>query len=221
MPVDDEVVNPSGNRPFEDVLRNSLSRRHALAGGVATAAATFLATSPVGSLTLPAQGRKPATEPLVGFTPAPNPGGPDPVISPEYEYQVIIPWGSPIQPGGPDINGGRPASEAEALQQFGAGHDGMWFFPIDQRSHKGVLCINHEFGTTDTTVGGVPSSLEEVRISQAIHGMSVVELYRRFGKWHVAASDKNRRITPNTPVEFSGPVAGHPLLDTPAGNAPA
>ncbi len=220
MPVDNEITNTSGNRHFQEVLSTSLTRRAALSGGVATAAALFLATSPVGSMPL-AQGRKPATSPLIGFTPALNPGGPDPVISPEYEYQVIIPWGSPLQPGGPDINGGRPASEAEALAQIGAGHDGMWFFPINSLSHKGVLCINHEFGRTDTTVGDVPASLEQVRISQAVHGMSVVEIYRRFGKWQVAPSSLNRRITPNTPVEFSGPVAGHPLLDTPAGNAPA
>lgn len=219
MTVDDEIVNPSGNRPFEDVLQATLSRRAALSGGVATAAAVFLSTSSAGAL-MPS-GRKPATEPLIGFTPAPNPGGPNPTISPDYEYQVIIPWGSPLQPGGPDIDGGRPATADEAAQQIGAGHDGMWFFPINQRSHKGVLCINHEFGRTGTTVGQVPASLEEVRISQAVHGMSVVELYRRFGKWNVAPSDKNRRITANTPVEFSGPVAGHPLLDTPAGNAPA
>lgn len=220
MPVDNEITNTSGNRHFQEVLSASFSRRRALTGGVAAAAAVFLASTPVGSITTAEQGRNAPTTPLIGFTPAANPGGPNPVISPEYDYQVIIPWGSPLQPGGPDINGGRPASEADALVQIGAGHDGMAFFSINSRSHKGVLCINHEFGRTGTTVGGVPASLEQVRISQAVHGMSVVEIYRRFGKWQVAPSALNRRITPNTPVVFSGPAANHPLLTTANGSTP-
>jgi secreted PhoX family phosphatase len=40
------------------------------------------------------------------------------------------------------------------------------------------------------------------------------------GTWATVASPRARRIHVNTPVTFSGPVAGHPLLDNAANNAP-
>ncbi len=236
---DEEISNPSSNRPFEDVLATHISRRKVLVGGAAAAAMTF-----VGSSTVEAHGRRGGGKrnPKIDFAPCPNPGGPNPTISDDYQYDVIIPWGSPLQPGGPDIAGGRPASEAEALQQIGIGHDGMHFFPIRHRNDLGFLCINHEFGFTSHVLGKpAPENLEDVRIMQAVHGNSVVKLrrgkskwihgkwengkwvdgYWKPGKWKAVGSKKNRRITPHTPVEFDGPAAGHPLLDNPAGNAPA
>jgi len=226
MSVDNEIVNHSTNRPFEDVLRARISRRQVMMGTLAGAAATFFAG---GSIVDAAKGGqkgpnlpKPNTGPLLGFKPALNPGGPNPTISDDYQYQVLIPWGSPLQPGGPDINGGRPANEADALQQIGAGHDGMWFFPINGSSEHGVLCINHEFGRNNTVLGkSTSASLDDVKISQAVHGASVVEIKKVDGTWEPVQSSLSRRITANTPVEFSGPVAGHPLLATQAGNAPA
>jgi secreted PhoX family phosphatase len=57
---------------------------------------------------------------------------------------------------------------------------------------------------------------------QAAHGNSVVKIARGAGgHWGVVDDAANRRITVNTPVAFSGPAAGSPLLDNPAGNAPA
>lgn len=225
MPVDDEITNTSGNRPFQEVLSASLTRRAALSGGVASAAALFLSPSPVAAMSSFAQ-TAPAPGSLLGFTPAPNPGGPDPTISPEYDYYVIIPWGSPIKPGGPDIAGGRPQSAAEAEAQIGAGHDGMAFFARYRWNNQiGVLCINHEFGRNNTVLGheeGGAQSLEEVRISQATHGLSIVELDSRnsANEFRVVDRGLNRRITPNTPVEISGPAADHPLLQTASGSIP-
>ncbi|MCB0968471.1 MAG: DUF839 domain-containing protein, partial [Ilumatobacter sp.] len=234
MTVDDGISNPSTNRPFEDVLATNLSRRKALIGGAATAAVAFFGAS----ATVEAGGRGSGRgrghghghgrshgtflNSLIGFAPCPNPGGPNPTISADYDYAVIIPWGSPLQPGGPDIAGGRPTSEAEALQQIGMGHDGMHFFEKPGKSNRGVLCINHEYGDNTTVLGkSFPESLEDVRISQAIHGVAVVELQQQGRRWDRVRSNLNRRITPNTPVVFDGPVAGHALLDNPAGNAPA
>lgn len=218
MPVDDFSSNPTDNRPFADVLNARISRRTAIAGSLATAALVFAGADGAASAA-PRLGAVRSGTAQGGFTPIPNLGGPNPTISPDYEYQVLIPWGSPLQPGGPDIDGGRPASEAEALQQIGAGHDGMWFFG---RNDAGALCINHEFGRNNTVLGNDGAeNLEQVRISQAVHGVSVVPIVKRKDRWEVAQNRIARRITPNTPMAFDGPAAGHPLLDTPAGNAPA
>jgi secreted PhoX family phosphatase len=229
--VDDGISNPSTNRPFEDVLAARISRRTVMAGGLATAAVAFFGPSAVAHAGRGGQPGpnfpRPGKRPLIGFAPVLNAAAPEgkpvPTISDDYEYDILIPWGSPLQPGGPDIAGGRPASEAEALQQIGIGHDGMWFFPLDRRGDRGILCINHEFGGNAHVLGdGAPAAtLEAARISQAVHGVSVVEIRKRRGTWEAVGSRRNRRITPNTPVVFDGPVAGSALLATPSGNPAA
>jgi hypothetical protein len=118
---------------------------------------------------------------LINFTPvsAVNGTGPVPTISEDYQYDVLIPWGTSIQPGGPEYNGDpttRPTA-AEQAQQVGIGHDGMWLFPIGDSNDRGMLAINHEFGTNPHVLGKrTPESLEDVRLSQHAHGVSVVEI---------------------------------------------
>jgi len=227
MPVDDEIVNPSDNRPFAEILNARISRRHVMVGGLAAAAVGFFGQSGVVNAGKGGQKGpnlpKPNQVPLLGFAPIANPGGPVPSISEDYEYQVIIPWGTPLFPGVPDIGGGRPASSTDQERQVGIGHDGMWFFADNGSNERGVLCINHEFGFNTHVFGkSFPENLEEVRISQAAHGVSVVELMKSNGSWvHSTSSPFNRRITPNTPVVFDGPVVGSPLLESLLGNGPA
>lgn len=220
MTVDDGISNPTSNRPFQDVLAKRVSRRTVMTGSLATAAVAFFGAS--GVVDAKGQGKGNGkglnTGPLVDFENAPNLGGPLPTVSDDYEYQVLIPWGTPLFSGVPDIDGGRPASAADAERQVGIGHDGMWLFPVNgNSSNHGVLCINHEFGDNGTVLGGDPSALpdpaEAVKISQAAHGVSVVQIRKRGGTWeHVVDSRYNRRITANSPVAFDGPVAGSALL---------
>ncbi len=56
---------------------------------------------------------------------------------------------------------------------------------------------------------------EAVKVELAAHGISVVRVRRRRGHWSFRKSSRfNRRITAETPIEISGPAAGHPLLQT-------
>ncbi len=51
----------------------------------------------------------------------------------------------------------------------------------------------------------------------AAQGNTVVELANRGGRWGIVKdSPFNRRITPNTPMEITGPAAGHELSKTSA-----
>ncbi len=86
----------SGGEPFVKVLAARLTRRTVLAGGAA-AAVGFLGTGR-------SRGAR-AASPLVGFEPVPlaRGGGPNPAISPDYRYSVLIPWGDPLVPGGPEF----------------------------------------------------------------------------------------------------------------------
>jgi uncharacterized protein len=239
---DNGVSNRSNNRTFEDVLRARMSRRNVLAKSAALSATGFLAalagnkvltqaaeaatgsqSGAVGEAagTAIAQARRP----LFNFPAVPPEvaGGPEPAISSAYQYDVLIPWGTPIQPGGPEYTGdpnSRPTA-AQQAQQVGLGHDGMWFFPIGRGNDHGMLAVNLEYGTNPHVMGkAAPTSLEDVRLSQHAHGVAVVEIKRTNGKWQVVRSNKARRIHVNTPVTFSGPAANSALLQTPAGNAP-
>jgi secreted PhoX family phosphatase len=234
--------NTSGNLPFAEVLKKTLSRRKVLAGSVTAAAAGFFApTVSAGgwsgwSGSTGTIGRN--TE-MVGFTPVAISDVTNttlPTISEDYTYDVLIPWGTPIEPGATEEYAGDPNTRPTAKQaasQIGIGHDGMWFFPMDNasrstygrsyraRSDEGMLCINHEFGrNTHVTGKSFPESLEDVRLSQHVHGVSVVKIKESYGKWEVVASDNSRRITVNTPVTFSGPAAESALLQNPNGNIP-
>lgn len=228
--------NKSNNRPFADIVNNSINRRTVLQGSFVTAAAGFFTPAisakglGLGKKTAPTAGDE-----LVGFKPVAISDVLDttmPTISDDYQYEVIIPWGTPIEPGiTVEYNGdpnSRPTS-AEAALQVGIGHDGMWFFPRDAKpgrrlgndnSSEGMLCINHEFGRDSHVLGkDDPESLEDVRLSQNAHGVSVLKLKRNPVRgWRVMPSRNSRRITVNTPVAFSGPAAGTELLENVAGN---
>jgi uncharacterized protein len=226
---DEGSSNTSQNREFSDVLEVNLSRRKALVGGLATAVSAFLAAPGValaarGGLPGANPGRGPV--PLIGFTPVPTAlaTGPVPQIAPEYTYDTLIPWGDKLYPGqSATPYDGDPATRPTAAEQaelVGIGHDGMTFFPQSGNSNTaGMLAINHEFGTNPHVFGKPsPASLEDVRLSQHSHGVSVVALSKTAGKWSTVYSPNARRIHVNTPVDFSGPVAGHPILQTAAGN---
>ena len=248
---EDTPSNRSGNRPFAEVLAERPSRRGIMTGTLAVAATGFLAQD------AQAYGwnRRRYGRGLVGFTPVSIDRAVSdqrlPQVASEYSYQVIIPWGTPIEPGATVEYAGepdrRPTSEEAALQ-VGIGHDGMWFFPNDRyargngfgwdasdyadnrfgRRHRrgrssssGMLCVNHEFGRTSHVLGkDAPESLEDVRVMQHVHGVSVVALERYGTRWEVVKSPNARRIHVNTPVAFSGPVESSPLLENPAGNVP-
>ncbi len=218
---DDGTSNRSANRPFEDVLLSYRTRRDVLRGGLASAAAAFLTSSPV----LSPAAEKPrgkARPGLMDFEPLPvaGGGGRTPRIAPDYQMQILIPWGERINPSsGPDF--AWPPSAADQEKQVGIGHDGMWFFPLDESSERGLLVLNHEYGTNNHILGRPPESLDDVRVSQRAHGISVVELVKDDGGWQHVDSRYARRIHANTPVEFSGPAADSPLLRNPANNPPA
>ena len=231
MDHDNGVSNTSGNRTFQEVLSVNASRRSVLAGGIAAAATGFFGTSQAladgwGGFGKPYRRRRRG---LMNFEPVAvaDGGGPEVAISADYEYQVLIPWGDPLEPGGPCYEGDpntRP-SAADQAEMIGIGHDGMTFFPYTkgdyESSRAGMLAINHEFGTNPHVLGkDLPETLEDVRLSQHAHGVSVVAIAQWRGEWRQIRSRNSRRIHVNTPVTFSGPVAGSELLATPNGNIP-
>ncbi|WP_116042737.1 PhoX family protein [Amycolatopsis palatopharyngis] len=201
---------------ISELAERRLSRRTALAGGLATATVAFFgASAPVGASTTKDVSRNGGRR-LLGF-PAITPSVADEVVLPPgYRYHVLFPWGHPTVPSGPKFAENASNSAAEQAVQAGDHHDGMWFFPL-KGSRSGLLCVNHEATTeqllhTDGRAGWSP---EKTAKSMAAHGVSVIEVEQdRKGRWQLAESRFARRITMTTPAEITGPAAGHPLLRT-------
>ncbi|NJR51706.1 MAG: PhoX family phosphatase [Leptolyngbyaceae cyanobacterium CSU_1_3] len=153
-----------------------------------------------------------------------------------YDVEVLVAWGDPIMPGAPNWKPDASQNAAAQRKQFGSHADGMHYFPLETRTRRqtssaGLLCVNHEYtheeilhsdgltfipATTAAPQLGLPGSqvtIQKVRKSQAAHGVSVVEIYRKGKQWKVNRNSAyGRRITANTRMRVSGPAAGSPLL---------
>ncbi|GAA1918445.1 PhoX family phosphatase [Streptomyces sodiiphilus] len=227
---DDVSSNPSGNRPFREVLHGRMSRRDTLLGGTAAAAAFLVGGALAGAGTAaaaepaargphtPAKPGRPGRKELLGFAPVP-PSSADTFTVPEgYETQVLIPWGTPIRPGGPAWRKDGSNTAEEQAEQIGMNHDGMHFFPLGRGSEgnrRGMLVLNHEYIDAQLLYpdGDEEMTAEKVRKALEAHGVSAVEIESVDGRWRVVDSPRARRVTGNTPVTFSGPVrADHPAL---------
>jgi len=193
------------------------ARRKLLAGTSAIGLTGFLAggvwSLPAGAL---AKG-EPAGSQLLGFKGIAASTADKIVTADGYQAEVLISWGDPLVNGAAafDPNGKNSASDQE--KQFGDNNDGMSFFPVDE--NRGVLAINNEYVNEQYLFahgGSKAISEEDVRKSQAAHGISIVEIQRGAdNRWQVVRPSRyNRRITANTPMVFSGPAAGDKALQT-------
>jgi secreted PhoX family phosphatase len=214
--MEEEFSNHSDNQTFEEVLNGYMSRRQLIVGGVAGAALSFIGGSKVSALSSkPLSQAAAAKRAKIGFTSIPLQSSAMPKIAPEYEYSVLIPWREKIDGSGTSFDYAGFTADNQALS-VGIGHDGMHYFGDDK---KGMMCINHEYGTTPHIMGKtVPTSLDDVKLSQAAHGVSVLMIEKTKSGWKLAKSSKNRRIHGNTPMKFSGPAAKSSLLVNAAGN---
>ena len=199
------------------------------ASGAGTAGAANPAASPAAN---------PAVNgPRLGFRAIPV-GRDDELHLPEgYTATVLAAWGEPI-----GVAGRQPAFRFDASNsaddqavQMGMHHDGLHYYPLDDQgrplpsaadggagrggSTRGLLALNHEY--TDEALlhpdGLGDGSAEKVRKSQNAHGLAVIEVALREGRWQmVRPSRYARRVTLSSPFAVGGPAAGHPLLCTAA-----
>ena len=222
---DDEDLNTSANASFNQVLDARLSRRSLLRGGVGTAA-----TAVLGSWGLSACGGgndSPASTTIekLGFT-AVAKNTLDAVTVPTgYTASVLIALGDPLTASTPAYK--NDGTDTGFDNRSGDHHDGMEYFGLSadgtrrdpQGSERGLLVMNHEALTDQflhangVTANPRPPAESDKEIPA--HGVSIVEVRKTSGKFaYVQASSYNRRITPHTPIELSGPARGNALMKT-------
>ena len=212
-------VNRSANDTLTSIIERRLSRRTAIKGALASASALVLGAG--GLRPGSARSQSPTGLAFRAITPSTE----DRVIVADgYTYHVVARWGDPIVEGAPAFDLDAQSAERQA-RQFGFNCDHLgWFSLPDHRASnpdRGLLVVNHEY--TDPLmmfpgyVEGRPTRAQ-VDIELAAHGMSVMEVERDAGgRYRVnLASRFNRRITGETPMQVTGPAAGHAWLRTAA-----
>lgn len=210
----DETVNPrSGDTDFDAVVDEALSRRGFLGGVLAFGTTSFLmGTSALVPSTAYAKDRF-AFEAVAA-------GTADTIVVPQgYKWQTLVKWGDPLWSKGADFDQAtRGTGESQALA-FGDNNDGMALFSAP--GGKTVLAINNEYTNRSIMYGArdtkLPETEDDVVKGKAAHGVSVFEVVQKGGEWKVVKdSSFNRRITADSPMELTGPAAGHDLLKTKA-----
>ncbi|MEJ7685914.1 MAG: PhoX family phosphatase [Variovorax sp.] len=186
----------------------------------------FLQSGAAGLVALLGPGHASPISASLGFTAVPATLRDAITVPPEYEAQVLYPWGTPtgIAASMPAFAADGSNSAAEQVAQAGMHHDGMHFFALDGRADRGLLALNHEY--TDEQLlhadGASPWTAEKSRKSLHAMGVSVIEVELTRAGWRqVRPSRYARRIHGATPIRVAGPAAGALPMRTaadPAGN---
>ena len=229
-----EDSNISGNEHFQGVLQARLSRRDILRGSLGVGMATMFSSFGLSACTSDNNDDNAAagsSEKLLNFS-AVNKSLLDQVVVPAgYTASIIFALGDPLSASTAAFK--NDGSDSDFENRAGDHHDGMEYFglgadgkPSTSSNDRALLAMNHE-ATTDEKLtsffqhvnGGtasLPRPAGEVDKEVALHGISVVEISKNSSsKWaYVQASSFNRRLTPLTPMELSGPAKGDALMVT-------
>lgn len=225
---DGPAINASDNRTMGEIIAARFSRRGFLKGSLAVSAIAAT-VSPLALISADearaAEGSAFAFDELeAGIDDKHH-------VAPGYDADVLLRWGDPLFADSPDFDPTKQSAEAQA-KQFGYNNDYVGYIPIDGSAEHGLLVVNHEYTNPHLMFPGIvkivekdgkksaevaPLSKEQVDVEMAAHGGTIVEIRKDGGKWQVVRDGKlNRRITANTEMALSGPVAGHDRVKTKA-----
>lgn len=152
----------------------------------------------------------------------------DAVTVPEgYEARTLVAWGDALfenmAPFNPDA-----LTRAEQEKRFGQNNDmlaifpGEYAFPWPRNQKRHVMCANNEYFDPSLTFPAVQSPRDfdapKIEAMYASMGVSVITVDKGdAGDWKLVrdaapGAGRNRRVTPFTPVAFSGPAKNHPWI---------
>jgi uncharacterized protein len=223
---EDVPSNPTLTPTIGDIIAERYSRRDVLRGALGTAAIAATVSPLALAMSRPAAAEEAQ---IATFNFSELAAGSDAThhVAPGYDANILIRWGDKVVAGAPEFDPAHPSADAQA-KQFGYNNDFIGFIPIDGRSDHGVLVVNHEYTNDELmyagiatgkprlqAIRGVPEPL--ARASMQAHGGSVLEVKKENGTWRVVEGSRfARRITADTPMQISGPAAGHDWLKTSA-----
>ncbi|MEM8975668.1 MAG: PhoX family phosphatase [Pseudomonadota bacterium] len=197
---------------FDAVVEQAISRRTVLSGALKFGSGAFLLA------TLPPLAACSSERDAFGFDAVPASTADTVTVPNGFTWQIVVKWGDPLWSKGPEFDQAtRGTAESQALA-FGDNNDGMSLFAHNGRS---ILAVNNEYANPGIAFGNRaskwPETEDDVQKGKAAHGVSIFEVKRDGDKWAVVKdSSFNRRITAESPMELTGPAAGHDLLKTKA-----
>ncbi|MGE3247457.1 MAG: PhoX family phosphatase, partial [Beijerinckiaceae bacterium] len=223
--AEDIPSNPSRNATMGDLIAARFGRRDILRGALAVSA--IAATAPLTALsTLESEAKETAKS---SFDFKELAAGSDSThhVADGYAADILIRWGDPLVKGAPAFDPVKQTAAAQQMQ-FGYNNDFLGYFPMPgaaKPGEHGLLVANHEYTNEEIMFPGLGGRQEKaafagmtkalVDIEMAAHGGAVVEIRKEGGKWAVVANSKyGRRITADTPMEITGPAAGHARMKT-------
>ncbi len=209
----DEIHYPRPDQTdFDGVADRFLSRRAFLRGTTAVGASAFVlgAASAFGREAQAAAG-------WLSFEPVAA-NSEDAITVPKgFSHHVVASWGDPLWTQGVPFDHATRGTGATQALAFGDNNDGMAMFATSDG--RAILAVNNEYTNRSIIYGArdskLPETADDVMKGKAAHGVSVVEVAQKDGKWGIVKdSPYNRRITADTPMEITGPAAGHDQLKT-------
>ncbi len=227
--------NPSSNPTMGDIINARFSRRGFLSGSLAVAAIG----ATVSPLALMSATEAKAAGSVFNFNEVAVGIDEKHHVAEGYDANVLLRWGDKVFADAPEFDPMNQSAEAQA-KQFGYNNDFIGFIPLDGAADRGLLVVNHEYTNGElmfpawaTVVketvekDGVKKEVEKVKLGDytkalvdieiMAHGGTVIEIAKADGKWAPVLDSKyNRRITADTPMDITGPVAGHDRLKTSA-----
>lgn len=228
--TEDRGSNPTDNPTIGDVIAVRFDRRDLIKGLLGVGAIS--ATLGVDAARFAAAAGLSAT-PSFAFKEISSAPDPDHRVAEGYDARVLIRWGDKVLPDAPPFDPTRQTSGAQA-RQFGYNNDYLGYFPMPgaaNGSKHGLLCVNHEYTNEELMFPGMghqdaraarqgrtpweKMTPEVARIEMMAHGGSVIEVRFENERWGVVENSRYaRRITADTPMEITGPAAGHPRMRT-------
>src|SRR5690606_21200329 len=222
--ADGDGHNPSANPTMGEIIAKRFSRRSFLRGSLAVSAIAAT-VSPVALMTADKARAEGAAGSAFSFTEVEAGVDANHHVAEGYDADVLLRWGDGLFPDSPEFD---PENQTAAAQerQFGYNNDYVGYIPLEGSSEHGLLVVNHEYTNPHLMFRGLvkledgkvvqgPLTKEQVDIELAAHGGTIVEIRKADGKWQVVPEGKyNRRITATTPMELTGPVAGHDRVKT-------
>ena len=209
----DEIHSP---RPevtdLDRIIESAINRRGFIGGVVTFGLGSFL----LGTTALTS--RADASADRFGFAQIPA-GTADTIVVPDgYDWKTLVSWGDPLWSNGPEFDHDTRGTAASQELAFGDNNDGMALFSSDGRV---VFAVNNEYTNRGIIWGNRPDGKaandDDIRKGMLAHGVSVFEIAEGDDGWSVVKdSPFNRRITPETEMEITGPAAGSDLLKTEA-----
>ncbi len=195
---------------FEEITNSLISRRSLIKKSFAFGGLALM-SSTLGSITAY------SSQSFFNFTKV-DCNNNDTITLPEqYNWSVVSKWGDPMWSDVEEFNQTSCGSHESQLRSVGDNNDGMELFITSD--NKTLLAVNNEYTNHKIIFSNrkslLPENKEDILKGMYAHGVSIFEIKNSNNQWNLVKDSKyNRRITPFTKMEITGPAKGHSLMKT-------